>query len=226
MEPTSVKPKGLGAFVLVICLSAGVNSVSADPPPPAYLSQRSGKINPESISLDEALWAAFVTVSGWEASTAGQGAKFLQSVGLSPADASALSNHIEAAISDVNGYTRELMDNLCANKATIQTSQALYVQALQDIDSKTALRQAALTGKVNEIISPGGKDRFYNWVSTQVRSNLTLVSVDHAKRVAFDNVDSAIELERLCTSPGPTKGPTAGQSQSSGVGTNGDATLV
>lgn len=174
---------------------------------PAYLTTRSGKTDPESISSDEALWAAFAQISAMETGTPGLGARILQNHGLSVPDSLALAQHIEASMNDTAAYMQELAENFCAARETTQASQALYVQALQDMDSKTAIRQAALIAKISEIISPAGKEACYAWAAGLKRS-LTLVSADHAVRVAMLNVDPAVEIERFCAALRAPKPPT------------------
>jgi hypothetical protein len=195
-------------ILLVACFGVGMTTVSADPSMPAYLTKRSGKTNPESISSDEALWAAYVNISLQEADTPGLGAKHLQILGLSAADSLALSRHIEASMADIDTYSREVSEGFCADRGTIQGSQALYVQALQDMDSKEAARRATHIAKMSDIISTDGKDKFYTWTTTRILPNLTLVSADHAMRVAMLNVDPAVEIERFCSALREPKGAT------------------
>jgi hypothetical protein len=193
--------------------------VPADPSMPAYLIKRSGKTHPESVSSDEASWAAFVNISLMESSTPGLGAKLLQNIGLSAADSLALSKHIEASIIDADSYSQELSERFCADRGTIQGSQVLYVRALQDMDSGTTIRQASLIAKVSDIISPAGREIFKTWVTTRVLPHLTLVSTDHAMRVAIENVDPTVEIERFCSALRSPRAPTRVQSHPAGTGT-------
>lgn len=208
-----------GVIILVASFGVEMTTVAAGPSLPAYLTERNGKTNPQSISSDEALWAAFRSVSLREATSPGLGAKFLQGVGLSAADALALANHIEASIADAKAYSRQLSESFCAQRATIQSSSASYVQALQEMDSKSAQRQAALISKLGEIVSPAGKATFYEWTTTQILPNLTLLSADHAMRVAILNVDPAVEIERFCSGINAPAAPTRVQSESTAAGT-------
>jgi hypothetical protein len=182
-----------------------VVAVSADPSPPAYLTKRSGKTNLESITSDEAQWAAFVQVNGLEDRNPGAGLRLLQSLGLSATDSTALWSHIQASIADANTYSQEVSVALCAEKATIQTSRDLYAQALQDMDAKVASRQAVLIAKMSDVISPHSKENFYTWATQQLRPHLTLVSTDHAMRIAMENVDPAVELELFCSALAPNQ---------------------
>jgi hypothetical protein len=186
-------------LVFAICFAVRVVAVSADPTPPTYLTKRSGRTNLESITPEEALWAAFMQVHGLEDKTPGAGLKLLQHLGLSPADSTALWSHIRASITEANTYSQEVSSALCAERARIQTSRDLYAQALQDMDAKEASRQAALIAKLSDVISPDGKDIFYTWATQQLRSHMTIVSTDHVMRIAMENIDPAVELEMFCS---------------------------
>jgi hypothetical protein len=186
-------------LLFAICFTVGVIAVSADPSPPAYLTTRSGKTNLESITSDEAQWAAFVQVNGLEDRTPGAGLRLLQSLGLSAADSTALRSHVQASIADANTYSQEVSLALCADKATLQTSRDLYAQALQDMDAKVLSRQTVLIAQMSDVISPHSKEIFYTWATQQLRLHLTIVSTDHAMRVAMDSVDPAVELELFCS---------------------------
>jgi hypothetical protein len=199
--------------LLIACFGVGITTVSADPPPPAYLTTRSGQTDPESITADEALWAAFVGISGLEDRTPGAGLKLLQHLGLSPAESETIQGHIKTSIAEANTYSQEVSLALCAERAGIQTSRDLYAQALQDMDAKEASRQAALIAKLSDVISPDGKDIFYTWATQQLRSHMTIVSTDHVMRIAMENIDPAVEIERFCSALREPKAPTRVQKE-------------
>jgi hypothetical protein len=199
--------------LLIASLGVGMTTASADPLLPAYLTKRSGQANPESITSDEALWAAFQNISILEAKAPGLGANHLERIGLSALDSLALAKHIEASIAAADTYSRELAESLCANREAIQSSQALYVEALKDMDSKMEALHATLIAKVSDIISAEGKEKFYAWTRTEILPGLTLISTDHAMRVAMLNVDPAAEIERLYAALRQPTSPTRVQTE-------------
>src|SRR5262245_9585165 len=91
----------IAAAGMALGFSDRVSAQQADPstsyPLSAYITQRDGRLDPQSISDNEALWGTFHVVATFEAKTPGLGAQVLQSVGLSSADAQALTRHIGAS---------------------------------------------------------------------------------------------------------------------------------
>jgi len=67
------------------------------------------------------------------------------------------------------------------------------------MDAKVLSRQTVLIAQMSDVISPHSKEIFYTWATQQLRLHLTIVSTDHAMRVAMDSVDPAVELELFCS---------------------------
>jgi hypothetical protein len=172
---------------------------------PEYMTQRDGGTDPQAISSNETMWAAFQFFSGWEAQTPGLGATVLQDAGLSQADALALIKHIHSSIADVNAHSNELSHNLCANTkplAGVQTSTAgrsMLAHSFQAIDVSMDDQRAAHIGEIYSVISPASKAALIAWTNKNILPHLKITSVDYAKRFTLEDSDPDTEIARFCS---------------------------
>lgn len=185
-------------------------AIAQSAPLPQYLTQRDGKTDPQSISSDEALWAVFEVISTVEDGTPGSGVKVLQAGGLSQPDALALFEHIRTSVDDVKAYANEVRRLRCADTTPLTSSSAVLARSLQAIDSSMEGRRAARVAEIDHILSPAGKVALISWVNAQIRPHLTIVSVDHVKRLSTAAADLGAEIALLCTKSAPTNVFTGG----------------
>jgi len=200
-------------------------NASAAYPLSEYVSQRDGRLDPQSISDNEALWASFQVIATLESTRPGLGVELLQSKGLSRADALALSRHIAASLDDLKTYAGQVRKQACnSNAKGLALSRSGVAKAFQAIDADADSRRDARLAEIDAVVSGAGKEALLAWAGSDIRSRLKISTVDHAKHLALADVDPATEMGKLCAVGTSTSTPAVPVTKSGPGGTT--ATLV
>ncbi|HET8699989.1 MAG TPA: hypothetical protein VFO94_21070 [Gammaproteobacteria bacterium] len=123
-------------------------------PLPKGVTGVSGQLNPLAISMTDAIWATVFLdpVISEETEGPGAGKADLENLGLDPASAAALFQHVQASVEARTRAATAARDNFCSSREQVVTKEDL-VRGVEKIEKASDDARAVAIAKVAEIVS-------------------------------------------------------------------------
>lgn len=158
-----------------------------------------GKIDKESIPMEEAYWFFYMNVSKQEEKKLGAGIEYLENtVGINQDRANALFAHIENALNtnrvDSATDTRELCDS--KNKAISRKSLATL---MHEWDEKSKARHGNHMMSVSQVLDSFDEQKLTQWIDEGYRPTLKIIEIDYETYFDMEDIDPNSLVERVCS---------------------------